>query len=284
MLSGLPTLQATPTGVPSLFNSIGIPLGKLPLQLLTIFPPTGYLGLNLTATGLPITSAIKAATYGAGVVAGLYASGLYINQIAKVLSYILIFAPPWYVFDCIQILTDSKFNDNGFLLPLPIPAIPSGGGKGGNWTLTFPVLSLILAATSFSGLALLNTFLPQSIKDSFGKYIEYGTGGLGILFVIVSLIAMSRQTTPGVESMVPSMPTGLPTDMTSGITSLTGGLASMIPSTMKGGGNSLPPLSTFIKDLRPQEGGSTDSVPFIGILGLIILGGFSLSYLRSKQE
>ena len=43
----------------SLFSATGIPLGKLPLQLLTLFPPTGYLGLNLSAVGMPITAAIK---------------------------------------------------------------------------------------------------------------------------------------------------------------------------------------------------------------------------------
>lgn len=281
LLSGIPGIQASPTGVPSLFNSMGIPLGKLPLQLLTIFPPTGYLGLNLTAAGLPITSAIKAATYGLGIIIGIYANGLYMNQVASFLSYILIFAPPWYIFDCIQIITDTKFNENGFLLPLPVPMIPSGGGKEGKWILTFPLLSLILAATSFSGIAFLSKFVPSSLTGTIGPYIQYGIIILGALFSIAAAFGVYRQIPVGVEPSIPGLTGGLPaipTDLSS--------LTSILPK-MAGGGNNnskLPPLSSFIKNLKPQEGGSKESIPFIGVLGLIILGGFSLSYLRSKQE
>jgi hypothetical protein len=284
-------LPAVPT-VPSLFNSAGIPLGKLSLQILTLFPPTGYLGLNLSAVGLPLTAVIKASTYGAGIAAGIYANNLYISQVAQIVSYILIFAPPWYIFDCIQILADSKFDVNGFLLPAPVPAIPSGGGKGGNWTLTFPLLSLILAATSFSGLAFVMKYLPPDIMNSFGKYIAYGATGGGVLFAAVGLIGLFMQKPgasalsglPGVSALsgLPgaSALSGLP-----GASALSGlPVAPVAPVAQAGGGrNSLPPLSSFIAELRPQEGGSKEAIPFIGILTLIILGGFSLSFLRSKQ-
>ena len=52
-----------------------------------------------------------------------------------------------------------------------------------------------------------------------------------------------------------------------------------------GGGKKLPPLSTFLHEFNNQDGGSdksSEAIPFIGILALIILGGFSLNYLRKN--
>lgn len=269
MLSGISALTGSPaitgasaiTGAPttSLFSENGIPLGKLPLQLLTMFPPTGYLGLNLSGVGMPITAGIKAASYGTGVAIGMYANNLYVNQVAKFLSYVLFFAPPWYIFDCIQILTDSKFDINGFQLPLPIPAIPSGGGVGGNWNLTFPLLSLILAATSISGLGLITfikPYLPKDIADSVFKYTSYATGSGAAVFGLAALAGMFMQRS---NAAIP---------------------VAAIPAAQTGGGK-LPPLSSFINELQvKQTGGSKEAVPFIGILALIIVGGFSLNYLR----
>jgi hypothetical protein len=259
-LPAIPGIGTSSTS-PSLFSTGGIPLGKLPLTLLTMFPPTGYLGLNLTAAGMPITSAIKAASYGTGIAAGMYADKLYVNDVAKFLSYVLIFAPPWYIFDCIQILTDSNFNDNGFQLPLPISAIPSGGGKEGKWNLTFPLLNLILAATSFTGLAFVLKYLPADITNQFGKYIAYGTAGGGTLFAVVALGAMFMQKPASSSGTSDTTP----------------------PSVQTGGGSkTLPPLSSFIKDLyKKDDDNLKEAIPFIGILALIIVGGFSLNYLNS---
>jgi hypothetical protein len=272
-------LPITPTA-PSLFNSSGIPLGKLPLQFLTLFPPTGYFGLNLSAAGLPITAAIKAATYGAGIAAGIYANRLYVSQVAQILSYVLIFAPPWYIFDCIQILADSKFDINGFVLPFPVQAIPSGGGKGGKWTLTLPLLSLILAAISFSGLSIIKQYIPDNIMGSIGAYVGYGALGGGILFSAVGLIALIMQK-PGAGTAIPGLDA-----VTSAIPALVPGLPGLTATPLRqaGGGSSLPPLSSFIDNVGKQEGGGeSQAIPFIGTLTLIILGGFSLSFLRSKQ-
>lgn len=265
--TALPTMAGigTSSTTPSLFSTGGIPLGKLPLTLLTIFPPTGYLGLNLTAVGMPITSAIKAASYGTGIAAGMYADKLYVNDVAKILSYILVFAPPWYIFDCIQILTDNNFDRNGFQLPLPISAIPSGGGKEGKWNLTFPLLNLILAATSFTGLAFVLKYLPENITKQLGTYIAYGTAGGGTLFALVAVGAMFMQKPAAA-----------------------GGATSNIspPSSLQSGGGSktLPPLSSFIKDLyKKDDDNLKEAIPFIGILALIIVGGFSLNYLKQHE-
>jgi hypothetical protein len=282
---GLPGIPGIP-GIPntqSLFSANGVQLGKLSLMLLTIFPPTGYLGLNYSAVGLPATAFIKAIVYGLGIAIGLFANRLYMNEVAKILSYILIFAPPWYIFDCIQIMLDSSFNKNGFLLPLPINLIPSGGGKNGLWTLTFPLLSLILAATSFSGLAFVMKYLPSGITNTIGQYTAYATAGGGALFILVAGIGLLMQK-PAVATSASSLSPAAISDANP-LGSLGALATGAITGAMKGGGNksSLPPLSSFINTIRAQSGGSKEDVPFLGILALIILGGFSLNFLRSKQ-
>ena len=281
-IPAIPAIPGLPTA-PSLFNAAGIPLGKTALTLLTIFPPTGYLGLNYSAVGLPFTAGIKAAVYGLGILIGIFANRLYINEVAKVLSYILIFAPPWYIFDCIRIITDSNFDEDGFIPPLPLQAIPTGQGNNGNWNLTFPLLSLILATTSFSGLAFVTKYIPSSITDSIGKYSAYATAGGGALFIIAAGIGLFMQR-PAVGVM-PSGGPALAGGLAGGLGGLPGGLpVGLAQGLMRGGGTtSLPPLSSFINKLTPQSGGSKEDIPFLGILALIILGGFSLSFLRSKQ-
>jgi hypothetical protein len=273
-IPGLPIASGLPIA-PSLFNATGIPLGKTALILLTMFPPTGYLGLNYSAVGLPITAGIKAAVYGLGIAIGIFANRLYINEVAKVLSYILIFAPPWYIFDCIRIISDSQFDQDGFIPPVPVQAIPTTQGNNGNWNLTFPLLSLILATTSFSGLAFVSKYLPATITDSIGKYSAYATAGGGALFILAAGVGLLMQRPASTNVASTGVSTGVPTIP---------GLGGLAQGLMKGGGaNSLPPLSSFINKLTPQSGGSKEDVPFLGILALVILGGFSLSFLRSKQ-
>jgi len=267
---------------PSLFSATGIPLGKTALTLLTIFPPTGYLGFNYSAVGLPITAAIKALIYGLGIAIGLFANRLYINEVAKVLSYILIFAPPWYIFDCIRILTDKQFDQDGFIPPLPVSAIPTGQGNNGNWNLTFPLLSLILATTSFSGLAFVTKYLPSSFTNSIGLYSAYATAGGGALFILAAGVGLLMQRPASTNVASTGVSTGVPA--LGGLAPTIPGLGGLAQGLMRGGGaNSLPPLSSFINKLTPQSGGSKEDVPFLGILALVILGGFSLSFLRSKQ-
>ena len=281
-IPAIPAIPGLPS-VPSLFNAAGIPLGKTALILLTIFPPTGYLGLNYSAVGLPITAALKALVYGLGIAIGIFANRLYINEVAKVLSYILIFAPPWYIFDCIRIISDSQFDQGGFIPPLPIPAIPTGQGNNGNWRLTFPLLSLILATTSFSGLAFITKYLPSTFKNPIGLVSVYTAAGGGALFILAAGIGllMQKPASSTIAGTVAPTELGLPAlgSLAPAIPGLGG-----LPGLMKGGGtNSLPPLSSFINKLTPQSGGSKEDIPFLGILALVILGGFSLNYLRSKQ-
>lgn len=258
---GIPSVSSS---TPSLFNTNGITLGKIPLQLLTLFPPTGYVGLNLSAVNLQITTAIKAATYGLGIVIGIYANRLYINEVAKFLSFVLTFFPPWYIFDCIQVLSGDDFDTRGFALPVSIDIIPHGGWNGNSWVLTLPLLSLILGTISVAGFAAVTAFVPPEIIKSYGKYIQYGTGASAALFGLI-----------GISSLFALKP---PTSVTS--------VQPVLQQQQGGGRKTLPPLSSFIDNyvVHPSTTKYKEAVPFLGILALIILGGTSISFLRSKQN
>lgn len=258
---GIPSVSSS---TPSLFNTNGITLGKIPLQLLTLFPPTGYVGLNLSAVNLQITTAIKAATYGLGIVIGIYANRLYINEVAKFLSFVLTFFPPWYIFDCIQVLSGDDFDTRGFALPVSFDIIPHGGWNGNSWVLTLPLLSLILGTISVAGFAAVTAFVPPEIIKSYGKYIQYGTGASAALFGLI-----------GISSLFALKP---PTSVTS--------VQPVLQQQQGGGRKTLPPLSSFIDNyvVHPSTTKYKEAVPFLGILALIILGGTSISFLRSKQN
>ena len=250
-------------------------MGKFALQLLTLFPPTGNLALNLVAVSLPMTAFLKVAAYGLGILIALYSNIIYVNSFAPILTWLMAIAPPWYIFDCIQILFDSNFNKNGFLLPLPVPLVPSGGStKGGTdevpnpWRLTFPLINLILATVSISGFALINQFLPQNLIDSGGKYAQYSALGGAILFGIIGVIGVLMAKNPS-EIMV-TLPK----------------VSNPIAGMSGGGKISLPPLSSFIREMSSKKHDSklNESVSFLGILGIVIVGGGILSFLRSKQQ
>ncbi|NDB86164.1 MAG: hypothetical protein EB127_26195, partial [Alphaproteobacteria bacterium] len=118
-------------------------------------------------------------------------------------------------------------------------------------------------------------YLPATITDSIGKYSAYATAGGGALFILAAGVGLLMQRPASTSVASTGASTGVPAIP---------GLGGFAQGLMKGGGaNSLPPLSSFINKLTPQSGGSKEDVPFLGILALVILGGFSLSFLRSKQ-
>jgi len=244
---------------PSLFSG-GLPMGKLPLQILTAFPATGYVGLNLSAAGMPMAAIAKAAVYAAGIGLSLLVGSLYMTTATKVLFYIMTFAPPWYIFDCLQIIFDGAFDNNGFLLPLPVGILPSGGGVGGNWLLTLPLISLILAAISAAGGAILLKYVPASMMGGAGKYAEYATLGGGALLGVVGIAGSFYMKSGPAAPAVPAAPA---------------------PAMQQGGG--LPPLSAFMKK-KASPTPTSESITFLGLLALIVVGGGTLGYLRSKSD
>lgn len=264
----------TPAGAPSFFTN-GMPMGKLSLQLLTLFPPTGMLGLNLAAAAMPLTAALKAASYGAGLIVALYL-GIYVpGPITKVFTTLLTLGP-WFLYDCLQILLDADFDKRGFQPPLPIKEIPSGGGKNGNWLLTFPLGSLILAtlpAGAMGIVAILRSAVPGLIPSSLNDKLALGTGtssaalvGMGLLGSFMAMRASSGTVAPGptAPAVAPSAQSGGSAPGTTTVPSLSS-IARTIPT---GGG-------------APAHTSSREAVWFMGILGIVVAGGLSLGLLSS---
>ena len=276
---GAPGVAAAPAVAPraptrSFFTS-GIPMGKLSLALLTLFPPTGFTGLNHAATGMPLTAVLKAATYGAGYALTLYLNLIYPGVLSSIFSALLL-AGPWFIFDALQILMDDDFDKKGFQLPLPIKEIPSGGGKGGNWLLTFPLTSLILATVPAAAgvlIAYIQAVAPGTLSPDLMKQLGVGTAATSGALLGVGLLGsfMAMRATAGVVG-----PDGQPA-------------AAAAPQTGGGATNSLPPLSTFAHKLvggaraaAAARGGTGDQEAFffVGILGVIVLGGVALGLLK----
>ena len=130
-------------------------------------------------------------------------------------------------------------------------------------------------------------YLPSGITNTIGQYTAYATAGGGALFILVAGIGLLMQK-PAIATSASSLnptPAANPLGALGALGAGALGLGGLAPGAMTGGGNknSLPPLSSFINTIRPQSGGSKEDVPFLGILALVILGGFSLNFLRSKQ-
>ena len=234
----------------------GIPMGKASLRLLTAFPTTGFVGINLTAAGSPIGAMAKAGAYALGAFLAMSARSIYSDWAAQALAYILVIAPPWYIFDILQIFFDDSFDENGFQAPFPLKELGLGVGKGGNWNLTMPTLSLIAATLTTAGYAV-TKYIPGFPTEGAGKYAQYATLGGGLLLAGVGIFG-SIASTPK-----PAATTTVAADD---------------DDTVQGGGGKsggLPPLSSFAKRLV-QEGGAKakrdsfyESVTFLGVLGIL---------------
>jgi hypothetical protein len=240
----------------------GFPMEKFTLIALTLFPPTGIAGLNLQAVQNTVGALLKVGSY---VLTSLYAirlMAMYPGVITRVLSAAL-FLGPWYLYDSMNILLNPDFSKEGFQPPVPIPGYPPPAPTDGRWLLTPILLSLIMATLPVGALGLsgiVNQFSPGAITGDTQKYMGYavaGTAGLGVLF---SLFAANRA--PATGAAIPAIPS------------------------MTGGGRSLPPLSSFAKDLMRSTSPQAfqESLSFLGILGIVVAGGVLLSILRGAAR
>jgi hypothetical protein len=160
---------------------------------------------------------------------------------------------------------DPDFEENGFQPPLPIKDIPSGGGKGGSWILTPSTLSLILAALTASGFGVVAKYFPGFGSEGVGKYTQYAALGGSAALAIGGLAgSVFSKSTPQTES--PQTGGGI---RASGI--VTRKTLADVARQMSGSGVSKRSLPTD----------TTEGVTFLGILGMVVVGGITLSYLRS---
>ena len=258
------TATASPLNPFQKFLNNGIPMPKFVLFLLTIFPPTGIIGLNLSAINNVVGTIMKALSYGIGILWGMYFYRLYPSTISKVIS-ILMFIGPWYLFDIISIL-DNPFI--GFRSPIIIPGYPEISeykdiaNPDGTWTLSPTLLGIIMTtipAGIAGGTGIASYFSPSSVSDDTKKYINYTTIGMGALIGGIGLYSMFQ--TPATA-------------------------AAAAPLVQGGGGRSrVPSLSEIAKDLaRPIDArNNAESQSFLGILAIVFLGGLAIAVTRSKQ-
>ena len=262
-------------------------MGIAALTALTMFPATGWVGLNLLATSNNLLGAGMAALKGASYVGSLFIAS-FIHQIyPSIFSYIfwlLMKLGQWYIFDVVDIL-DPRFSKTGFRSPfhLPLPfglnATDGGGfstcsdadkraGKCADWILNIPIICLISAALLANGITWAK-YLPEGAQTAF----QYATGGGAGLFASGGAInamysAQSTASAAASQSVIPQM---------------------AIPVLKGGGGEgngkgkgSLPPLSSFVDEIKESysEESFDDSAPFLAILAYICAAGFGLALSR----
>lgn len=225
----------------------GITMPKIALIALTLFPPTGIIGLNWVAVGNSPMAFIKAMSFVIITFAIIFLTPFYPFFIPyKAISALTLFGP-WYAYDVLQIL-DKSFDEDGFTLPIPIKDLPAQGklDADGKWKLTLPLGSMIVATLLASGFAIAD-YLPNSMQT----YFKYASAGGGTLFTGIAAVSGLTSTTSG----------GGPTPSTT--TLLQGG-----------GSRDLPPLSTFIDKLRYKKTKTaSEALAFFSILGIIVFGG-----------
>jgi hypothetical protein len=281
---------AVPAAAPSMFERLqsSVSTATAPkrmtyktLQLLTVFPPTGALGLNYVALNNPIVGAIKAVSS---------------IGIAYFITFILKYHPPfiqetitwfsrvfsfWYIFDICEITrskedfvkgTNTGFKDengkdiykNGFRLPFNInitelntPCVD----KEASWLLTPSLISLIIGALSSAGFLIMNYIPAGLIPVSVLQTLNYATGGTTITSILFSFI-LNSNTPPVVNSCNP------PSEM-----------VMQSPSSKQTGGG-LPPLSSFADKLLKSKS-SDESYAFFSVIGIVLLGGFFIGWSKN---
>ena len=243
----------------------GFPMPKIALIALTLFPPTGIIGLNWIAVGNSSIAFIKALSFVFITFTMIFLMPFFPAFIPyKIISIITLFGP-WWAYDIIQVL-DKTFDTEGFILPLPIKDLPAQGklDENGKWKLTLPLGSMIIATIIASGIAIAD-YVPSSMQT----YVTYASAGGGTLFT--SIAAISGLTSTPASTILGSTTLGSTT------------LGSTTTSTLLQGGGSkeIPPLSAFVDQLRYKKTKSTDEAfAFFSILGIIVLGGIATTVFK----
>lgn len=298
MLPGVPALPGglgvnpVQNKIASLFAKGGVQMSKAALVGLTAFPSTGYVGVNLFAVNQTISGSLKALSYVLGLVLSFYTERYMSNIPAQVIKWILLFLPPWYVYDILQVI-DTYFN--GF--KNPIGEVEPVKATTGSWILTLSLISLILGTLSASvATALLNSPLTQMIfpQGITSQYVTIGSYGGSSGLILMGLMGLffsddtGTATAPpatGAQPLVPPVvapavaPT-LPAPVPPAVASAAQQVGQALR--MAGGGEmSLPPLSSFLK--YKKSANIHESTTFLSLLGIIFLGGILLSTLRAKD-
>lgn len=266
---------------------LSIPMEMQALQMLTIFPLTGWAGANLYATEMPFLSLVKAASYVVGLLTAGFIGAIY----PSIFSYIfwgLMKIGQWYIFDAVDIM-DPAFKTKGFRSPfhLPLPSFldsfsgtifcaTNDCGKSGKWVLTLPLLLIIIAAFSAYGFTWAN-----QLPTAYQAYMQYLTGGGSALLASGGYLSplFSPQTATSLLASqsigAAGTPAGITVPNVPGVSSLA----------QLGGGKGLPSISSFAKEMEDSysEKAFDDSSVFLSILAYICAAGFGLAVARRIQ-
>jgi hypothetical protein len=274
--------------------AMSIPMGQQALQMLTIFPITGWAGLNLFATGMPILSMFKAGSYVLGLVIATFVGAIY-PSVFSFIFWCLMKVVQWYIFDVVDIM-DPMFKDSksgGFRPPFHLPLPPylrsfsetvfcsdpaHDCGRSGEWKLTFPLFLLIAAALAAYGFTWAN-----QLPTQYQAYAQYFTGGGSALLASGGVLS-SLYSAQTAASLVASKSIGA---SGSGVTlpTLLPGVPSISQFGGAGGRKGLPPLSSFAKTMKESysQKALDDSGPFLAILAYICAAGFGMSLVRNRM-
>ena len=296
MLPGVPGVPPLPGGlginplqnkITSLFTRGGIQMSKAALLGLTAFPSTGYVGINLFAVNQTISGSLKAISYVLGLVLSFYTQKYMADIPAQVIKWILLFLPPWYVYDIIQVI-DTNFN--GF--KNPIEEVEPVKATTGTWILTLSLISLILGTLSASvATAILNSPLTQMIfpQGITSQYVSMGSYGGSSGLILMGLMGIffsddtGTATAPPATGGQPLVPPSVAPPVAPSVAPVASA-AEQVGETLRmagGGEMSLPPLSSFLK--YKKSANIHESTTFLSLLGIIFVGGILLSTLRAKD-
>ena len=262
----------------------GVP-GWALLALVTLCPGIGQLGLNHVLIGQPVVAVLKAISLPISYLLIVYLSPYLPLVLQGKWLFYLAALGPWYLFDCLQVvfgynigyisMIDVDFiplspqseqpTDNGVAQKLTTSNGTSPGGREGRWELTVSKANIV-----FGGLAISMQLIPFIFGESQQTNANIASGVFAGLLTVLGAAS---------SFMAYSAPLAL----------LTGGFSNPVPvAPLTGGGADLPPLSHFLKNLAPQNGGAAakdkkESTFFLQGLGFIVLAGLTLGLIRSKQ-
>jgi len=229
--------------------AVGIPMPFWTLKVLTVLPPTGFIGLNHAAMGNQALAILKTGSVVLSVILVTILLPYYPDIMRKYIIYLSYFGP-WFMFDILEVF-NTGFQAHGFRLPLNITleGLTANHATSGDWKLTTAMASAIIATFGVSG-AVAASFIPADlVPASISNNIALASGGVGLALGGVALMAMLASS-------------------------------SGTPPVKQSGGGSLPPLSDFADKLLKSKS-PDESYAFLSVLGLVVMGGMVMAW--SKQ-